>query len=353
MTTILSTIFVLGVLIFIHELGHFLVAKWSGIRVDKFSLGFPPSILKRKFGETEYCIGAIPLGGFVKMAGENPDEEATGAPYEFMSKPVSVRAGVVAAGPIMNFLLAWAIIWGVLVFHGKGVVDPDRAIVGAVQTDGPAQQAGIMEGDVVTSINGQPVKSFIEMAVLISREVEQPIFVTWERNGQKMSDTITTIAGVDYNERGEKIPIGIIGVVVKVDYEPVGILPAARASIDHTIRIFKLMGEFVWNLVSLQVSPKMIGGPLFIAQMAGQQAERGFRALLDFMAFLSVNLAILNILPIPVLDGGHLIFLLIEKVKGSPLTINQRLIAQQIGLVFLIIVIVMVTYNDIVRSVGG
>lgn len=353
MTTILSTVFVLGVLIFIHELGHFLVAKWSGIRVDRFSLGFPPSILKKKVGETEYCIGVVPLGGYVKMAGENPDEEATGASYEFMSKPVRIRTAVVAAGPFMNFVLAWLILWGIFFFQGEAVTDPDHAVIGIVSPDGPAAEAGLMEGDIVNSINGTPVTGFADMAVLISEQVEQPILINWERDGQEMSATVVTYADETYNAEGEKIAVGRIGVGEKGEYRRMGFFTAAYEGFHETVVFVKMIGEFVWNLVSFRISAKMIGGPVFIAQMAGQRAQLGFSALLVFMAFLSVNLAILNILPIPALDGGHLIFLLIEKVKGSPLTVNQRMIAQQIGLVFLLIVIVMVTYNDIVRFISG
>ncbi len=353
MTTLLSTVFVLGVLIFIHELGHFLVAKWSGIRVDKFSLGFPPSILKKKVGETEYCIGAIPLGGFVKMAGENPDEEATGAPDEFMSKSVKIRTAVVAAGPFMNFVLAWLILWGLLFIQGEVVTDPDNVIIGAVSADSPALNAGLLEDDIIKAINGTPVSSFRDMAVLISEQVEKPITIDWTRNGQEMTATATTISEEAYNAEGEKIAVGKIGIGQKHTYNRLGFFNAAYEGFTETLVFIKMIGEFVWNLVSFKISPKMIGGPVFIAQMAGQRAELGMSALLIFMAFLSVNLAILNILPIPALDGGHLAFLLIEKIKGSPLTINQRMIAQQVGLVFLIVIIVMVTYNDIMRFISG
>jgi regulator of sigma E protease len=353
MITILSTIFVLGVLIFIHELGHFLVAKWSGIRVDRFSLGFPPSILKKKAGETEYCIGVIPLGGYVKMAGENPDEESTGAPYEFMSKPVIVRTAVVIAGPFMNFVLAWLILWGLFFIQGEAVTDPNHVVIGAVSPDGPAAKAGITDGDIITSINGTPVKTFSDMAVLISEEVEKPITIAWDRDGREMSANVTTESEETYNAQGDKIAVGRIGVGEKGVYHRLGFFNAAYEGFSETVVFVRMIGDFVWNLISLKVSPKMIGGPVFIAQMTGQRAQLGMSALLVFMAFLSVNLAILNVLPIPALDGGHLVFLLIEKVKGSPLSINQRMIAQQVGLVFLLIVIVMVTYNDIVRFISG
>lgn len=353
MITILSTIFVLGILIFFHELGHFLVAKWSGVRVDKFSLGFPPFLFKKRMGETEYCIGVIPLGGFVKMAGENPDEEATGAPYEFMSKSVGTRTAVVSAGPFMNFVLAWLILWGIFFVQGELITDSDRAVVGMVATDSPAAEAGLQSGDVITAINGRSVDSFSDMAALISREVETPVTVSWLRGDREMSATVVTMKESAYNADGEKIDVGKIGIGEKGEYRRLGFIEAASAGFSQTIDFVRLIGKFVYDLITMRVSAKMIGGPVFIAQAAGQQAQLGFGALLIFMSFLSVNLAILNILPIPVLDGGHLTFLLIEKVKGSPLTMNQRMIAQQIGLVFLILVIVIVTYNDIVRFIAG
>jgi len=353
MVTILSTIFVLGILIFFHELGHFLVAKWSGIRVEKFSLGFPPFLFKKRFGETDYCIGIIPLGGFVKMTGENPDEEATGAPYEFMSKPVRIRTAVVSAGPFMNLVLAWLILWGIYVFQGQIVTDPDRAVVGVVAEDSPASEAGLQAGDVITAIDGTPVAGFLDMAVLISKKIEEPVTIAWLRDGEEMSATVTTYKEMAYNAEGEKIPEGRIGIGEKREYQTVGFFRAAVVGFEQTIFFVEMIADFVWKLVTVQISPKMIGGPVFIAQAAGQQARLGFGALLSFMSFLSVNLAILNILPIPVLDGGHLMFLGIEKLKGSPLTMNQRMIAQQIGLVFLILLIVVVTYNDIVRFITG
>jgi regulator of sigma E protease len=353
MTTILATIFVLGVLIFIHELGHFLIAKWARIRVEKFSLGFPPFVITRRVGETQYCLGAIPLGGFVKMAGENPDEETTGEPYEFMSKRVHVRAAVIAAGPVMNFILAWLILWGILFFRGEAITEPDPPRIGIVSPGSPAEKAGLQIDDLITSINSVPVTSFTEMALLISQQVEKPITVTWIRNGQEMSATVTTAADRIYNEKGEKIPVGKLGVAREYSFRRLGFFEAAGRGFLEVIGFVKLLVKFVYDLIAMNVSAKMIGGPVFIAQVAGEMAELGFSALLRFMAFLSVNLAVLNVLPIPVLDGGHLVFLLIERIKGSPLTVNQRMVAQQIGLVFLLLVIVLVTYNDIVRFITG
>lgn len=353
MITILATVFVLGVLIFFHELGHFLLAKKVGIKVEKFSLGFPPSILKKKIGETEYCIGLIPLGGYVKMAGETPGEEATGAPYEFMSKSVGARALVVFAGPFMNFVIAWLVLWGIYFIQGEEVADQDRAVVGIVSPDSPAAEAGLLPDDVITAINGTQVTTFLSMARLISTEVEKPITITWQRDGQEMTASVVTIVDEAYNQEGKKVPVGMIGVGQQTTFLSMGFFQSAGRGLTKTTDFVKMVFQFIYDLVTRKLSPKMIGGPVFIAQMAGQTAQMGFTTLLAFMALLSVNLAILNILPIPVLDGGHLVFLLIEKLKGTPLTVNQRMIAQQIGLVFLLLVIIMVTYNDIVRVITG
>ena len=352
MTTFLSTIFVLGVLIFVHELGHFLVAKRSGIRVDKFSLGFPPSIFSKKMGETVYSIGIIPLGGFVKMAGENPDEEATGAPDEFMSKSILTRAAVIFAGPFTNFLVAWIIIWGVFIFQGEAV-PPERAVIGMVEPGSPAEEAGLANGDIVTAVNGTGVADFGEMATIISAQVEKPVTLAWLRDGREMSATVTTYSEEAYNVSGEKELQGRIGVGWKVEYRSLNIIESLSKSFTTVVGFVVSIVSFVWDLITLKISAKMIGGPVFIARMAGQTAQMGITALMTFMAFLSVNLAILNIIPIPMLDGGHLVFLLIEKIKGSPMTINQRMVAQQIGLVFLLLLIVFVTYNDIARLISG
>ncbi|MFH1701120.1 MAG: RIP metalloprotease RseP [Candidatus Zixiibacteriota bacterium] len=351
--TILSTVFVLGVLIFFHELGHFIAAKRAGIKVEKFSLGFPPAIIKKKVGETEYSIGLIPMGGFVKMAGELPGEESTGAPHEFMSKSVGARTLVVAAGPIMNFVLAFFILWGIFFINGEEIIDTDQAVIGIVSEGSPAEGAGIKPGDKIIHINESPVTTFESMARIISSHVEEQISVNWMRNGVEMSAELTTYSEEVYNDKGEKIPIGMMGVGQQTSFVNLGFFKAAGRGFSKTIEFTVLVYKFIYNLVTAQISPKMMGGPVFIAQMAGETAKMGFATLLAFMSLLSVNLAVLNILPIPVLDGGHLIFLLIEKIKGKPLTINQRAIAQQIGLVFLLVVIIMVTYNDIARVITG
>jgi len=346
--TALATIFVLGVLIFFHELGHFLVAKKSGIRVDKFSLGFPPTILSRKWGETEYAIGAIPLGGYVKMAGENPDEEASGEPWEFMSKPVWKRFLVIFAGPFMNFALAVLVLAGVYSIRGEAV--DNAVIVRGVDETGPAAMAGILPGDRIVEIDGVAINSFRHMAdSIIYPKIEQPVTVTWERDGQLYTKTMTTIKSWAQNASGDSVQIGLIGINPKVIYSRMNIVSAFGEGFSQSIFYVKMVFGFVYDLITRRVDPSGIGGPIFISQLAGQTARSGFDVLLEFMALLSVNLAVLNILPIPVLDGGHMLFLIVEKLKGKPLSIKARLVAQQVGLAFMLILIVFVTFNDIFR----
>lgn len=352
MTTLLATIFVLGILIFFHELGHFLVAKKSGIRVEKFSLGFPPKLIGKKIGDTEYCISWIPLGGYVKMAGEEPDEkQVKGEPWEFMSKPVRTRAMVVFAGPAMNFILAILVFWGILFFAGKQEIHEDTNKIGLVAPGGPADKAGIKPDDQIISINGIGVSTFREMAEIIYEQVEKPVEVKWRRDGKEYTAMITTFKDRMLDEKGEIKYVGKIGVGPSYTTVKVGIFQSLWEGIDTSIFILVETVKFIFQLISGTASIKLVGGPVFIAQVAGQTAKTGIVNLLSFLALLSINLSLINVLPIPVLDGGHLLFLGIEKIKGRPLSIKQRAAMQQVGLAFLILLIIFVTYNDLLRLV--
>jgi len=352
MTTLLATIFVLGILIFFHELGHFLVAKRSGIRVERFSLGFPPKLIGKKIGDTEYCISWIPLGGYVKMAGEDPDEkQIKGEPWEFMSKPVHTRALVVFAGPAMNFILAILIFWGIIFFAGKHEIHEDTNQIGLVAPGGPADKAGIKPGDRIISINGIEVSTFKEMADIIHKQVEKPVEVKWRRDGEEHFAMITTFKDRILDEEGEINYIGKIGIGPTYTTVKVGFFQSLWEGIDTSIFILVETIKFIIGLITGTASIKLVGGPIFIAQVAGQTAKAGIASLLSFMALLSINLSLINVLPIPVLDGGHLMFLGIEKIKGRPLSLKQRAAMQQIGLAFLILLIIFVTYNDFLRLI--
>ncbi len=347
LTTILATVFVLGVLIFFHELGHFLLAKWAGIRVEKFSLGFPPSIISKKWGETIYAIGAIPLGGFVKMAGEQPGEESThGEPYEFMSKPVWKRFLVIFAGPAMNFVLAILLLSGLYLVRGKEV---EKVFIGQISPESPAETAGIKTGDYIAEIDGIPVTTFGEMAEIIHKKIEEPLAVTWYRGETKYIDTLITKRDYALTSEGDSTAVGIIGVGAMPVYEPLGLFGALGAGAGQAVFYTEKTFEFVFGFFTGKSRPGDVGGPYFIAKVAGATARAGFDILLEFMALLSVNLAVLNILPVPVLDGGHIVMLAAEKIKGSPLSMKVRMIFQQIGIAFLLILVILITFNDITR----
>jgi len=346
LVTILSTIFVIGILVFFHELGHFMVAKWSGIKVEKFSLGFPPTLISKKWGQTVYAIGVVPLGGYVKMAGENPGEEAKGEPWEFMSKPVWKRFLVIFAGPFMNFVLAAVVLAGIYFFRGK---ETDAVFIDSVLEDAPAAQAGIQPGDEIVEIDGVKIRSFMQLVEIVSEKIEEPVVVGWKRNQSIMTDTLITYKGYNIMPSGDSIMVGKIGITAKFVYEKQGLFQAVGAGFSQAVFYCKKIVEFVIGLVSRKTDPKQIGGPLFIGKIAGDTARSGFDILMEFLALLSVNLAVLNVLPIPVLDGGHMIFLGIEKLKGSPVALKTRLIAQQIGIAFILILIIFVTFNDITR----
>ncbi len=354
--TAVSFIFVLGILIFIHELGHFLVAKKVGIRVEKFSLGFPPNIVAKKLGDTTYCIGVIPLGGYVKMAGENPQEKATGAPDEFMSKSVSRRAAVIFAGPFMNYALSIVLLIGILYFGGRPIFDPDRVAVLQVDPGGPAAAAGVKEGDEIIAIDGVPVSRPDSLSIMIHAKVEEPLDLTWIHASDTTTTTITTIKRAQSNPDGTTDSVGLIGVFLGqkvIGHESLSLWESMQSGFVTAHVIVWETVKFVKKYVTGEVSPKMVGGPLFIAQQSGKEARKGAANLFFFMALLSVNLAILNILPIPVLDGGHLVFLAIEQLRGTPLSMKIRATAQQIGVILLLGLIVFVTYNDILRLFSG
>ncbi|MEE8149611.1 MAG: site-2 protease family protein, partial [candidate division Zixibacteria bacterium] len=215
MLTAVSFIFVLGVLIFIHELGHFVVAKKVGIRVHKFSLGFPPNIFSKKVGDTTYCIGLIPLGGYVKMAGEDPSDESSGADHEFASKTVGQRTAVIFAGPFMNYLLAIFPMIGVLYFGGRPIFDDDRIIVGEVKTDAPADKAGLKEGDIIIAFDGQAVSNFDSLRVKINSRVKEEIEFIWLSDG-----TDTTIALITTAEHFLPRVDGGIDTIGRIGFSP-------------------------------------------------------------------------------------------------------------------------------------
>jgi regulator of sigma E protease len=349
-TSIFAFIIVLGVLVFFHELGHFLVARFFGVGVRTFSLGFGPRMFGRKIGITDYRVSAIPLGGFVRMVGEEPDAklEPEEIPLSFTHKHVLKKIMIVAAGPLFNLLLAVLIFYAVFQVSGLFIRQP---FVGSVEPNTPAYEAGLQPGDQVRAINNQPTENWEEMAGIISESQGDPLLFTINRNDETLRITITPKPMEDKNIFGETVTRYVIGItssneVVSKRLNPI---EAFYESIVQTYRITELTIVSIVKLIQGTLSTKTLGGPIMIAELAGQQAREGALNLVFFTALLSINLAILNFLPIPVLDGGHLVFFSIELVRGKPVSTRVREIAQQAGIFILLMLMILVFYNDITR----
>ena len=350
----IGIVVVLGVLIFFHELGHFLMAKAFGVGVEKFSLGFGPKVAAKTVGGTEYRLSAIPLGGYVKMVGEQPDEELDPGDeaVSFTHKHVAKRAIIVASGPVFNFILAILIFWGVFAISGASIMLP---VIGNVRDGSPAATSGIQKGDRVIKINQDTVDSWSDMAAHIMDSNGQPLTLTVERGGRQLQFEVTPRPETEQNIFGEDQKRYIIGIEAggEVVHQRIGIIEAFSESVQRTWFIIELTILSVVKMISGVISVKTLGGPIFIAQVAGQQAEMGIVNLLFFIALVSVNLGILNLLPVPVLDGGHLLFFGIEAIIRRPVSLKTREIAQQVGIMLLLLLMVFVIYNDIMRLVAG
>ncbi|MFO7962951.1 MAG: RIP metalloprotease RseP [Desulfobacterales bacterium] len=350
MSYILSLIIVLGVLIFFHELGHFLAAKLCGVGVEKFSLGFGPRLFGRKIGMTDYRISAIPLGGYVKMVGEEPDSELRPeeVPLSFTHKHVFKRILIVAAGPLFNVLLAVLIFFVFLQIYGAVELEP---VVGSVVEESPAMEAGIREGDRIIAVNGSSVNTFSDMSEHIMLSGGESIRITILRGQTEKEITLTPQLKKEeiFGETIERYLIGIQSSGEHIRTKQYNPIEAFSQSLVQTYNVGKLMIVGIVQLIRGEISTKTLGGPILIAQMAGDQAKQGVPNLIYFIAFISINLAIINLMPIPVLDGGHLMFFFIEAVIKRPVSIKMREIAQQVGIFLLLLLMVFVFYNDISR----
>lgn len=348
--SIVAFIIVLGVLVFFHELGHFLVSRLCGVGVEVFSLGFGPRLVGKTVGRTDYRISGIPLGGFVKMVGEEPDAEIDPAdlPLSFTHKSVFKRILIVAAGPLFNLVLAVLIFFGIFVVSGSYILEP---VVGAVNEGTPARTAGLQEGDRVTRIDGRPIATWDEMAAAIMESGGRELTMTFLRGEEIRTVKVVPQATVVKNLFGEDTDRYVIGIASAgvVHQRGMTVGQAAVESVAKTYEIAHLTVLSIVKLIQGVVSTKTLGGPIMIAQMAGEQAREGAANLVFFIALLSINLAVLNFLPIPVLDGGHLLFFLIEAVMGKPVNQRVREVAQQAGIFVLLLLMIFVFYNDISR----
>ncbi|MGD9335190.1 MAG: RIP metalloprotease RseP, partial [Desulfobacterales bacterium] len=295
-------------------------------------------------------ISAIPLGGYVKMVGEQPDADLDPAdiPISFTHKNVWKRILIVAAGPFFNFLLAVIIFFGIFQISGMFILKPS---VGEVQEGTPAYRAGLKENDLITSINGVDLSTWEEMAEIITSSRGNPLSVSVRRGDSTLVITITPESKTFQNIFNEDVERYVIGISASGDgfSRNLNVLQSLGESIIQTYHITVLTLKGIIKILQGAISPKTLSGPIMIAQMAGEQAREGATNLIFFIALISVNLAILNFLPIPVLDGGHLLFFFIEAATGSPVSIRVREIAQQAGIFLLILLMIYVFYNDIAR----
>lgn len=350
--SIISVVILLGVLIFVHELGHFVVAKYSGVGVLKFSLGFGPRLAGKKIGETEYLLSLIPLGGYVKLLGESEDDELSEDDEErsFLKQHVLKKIGIVVAGPFFNFLFA-IFVFSLGYMIGVPVLTSE---VGDVKEGSAAFEAGIQKEDVILSINDRQVSSWAGIADAVSRSKGQQLKITVRRNGGNKDIYVMPRLERTKNIFGENIDIYRIGVSAssKTVIERQNPFDAIGNGVGQTWYIAKLTLISVVKMIKRELSPKVLGGPILIAQMTGAYAREGIMPFMFFMALLSVNLAILNLLPVPVLDGGHLLFYMIELITGREVNVKWREIAQQVGIALLIILMIFVFYNDIAKIFG-
>jgi len=422
MEAILRLIIGLGVLVFVHELGHFILAKLVGIRVERFSLGFPPRMIGKKIGDTDYCISWIPLGGYVKMAGmidESLDKDSIkGEPWEFMSKPIYQRFLVILAGPVMNIALAILLFGGIAYIMGLkeplGVsvgkiesqkiiaettlqpgdmitsinnqpvktwadVEPlilkkdditvgyerDRQIlkanfqstyfdsiekslppvVGSLREDFPGIKAGLQIGDRIVAIDGKPIRTWSELTEVIHGSPEKLLTVEWVRDGLTMTAEITP-----RRENLQGTEIGLIGISYPVQEKEIGLFQSIIYGANYSWQITRLIGYSIKLIITGQQAFKeAFAGPIMIAKLAKDSAREGESNFIAFIAFLSLNLGLLNLLPIPVLDGGHIVFLLIEAIIRRPISPKAKLIIQQIGMALIIALMLFVIINDIRR----
>jgi regulator of sigma E protease len=355
MLSIIAAILVLGVLIVVHEFGHFIVAKLLGVGVIKFSVGFGPRLFGRKIEDTEYVISAIPLGGFVKMVGEDPDsDEPVDEKISFSHQSLWKRSAIVLAGPAFNLIFAFLAFTGLFIAYGIPSAS-EEARVGVVQEGMPADKAGFAIDDLVTAIDGEPIGSWAELSEVIRGSDGGPLSVTVVRGEETVMLEVTPEERDTRNVYGEIVgpTYYAVGIMVAGVYRPAGIAESVWLGATRTGLWIETMVVSVYKLISGDIGAGEIGGPILIVQEAGARARVGIEALVGFMALISINLGIINLLPIPILDGGHLLFFLLEAVMRRPLDLRQREMAQQVGLVILISLMAFAFYNDFGRLISS
>ncbi|HUU41243.1 MAG TPA: RIP metalloprotease RseP [Desulfatiglandales bacterium] len=349
---IIPFILVLGILIFFHELGHFLMCKLFNVKILKFSLGFGFRLIGKKLGETEYVISAFPLGGYVKMLGEDEDEEISpeDSNRSFSSQPPLKRIVIAAAGPLFNFFLAFFLFLGIYTFSGYPVI---TAEVGQVRPNSPADKAEIQQGDIIEYIEGKKINQWDDIREIVENSHGKALHLTIMRGSERLSKTVVPEEEIVKNVFGEEVKSALIGIVTSGDIKTLNLdlLQAVKAAGKKTWEITTLTVLIVVKLFQGVVPLKTVGGPIMIGQLAGDIAKQNLGYLFPFMAVISINLAILNLLPVPILDGGLILFLLIEIIIRKPISIKKREMAQKVGFFILILLMAFVFYNDLARII--
>jgi len=360
---IVPFLFVLTIVVFFHELGHFLVARRCGVKVLTFSIGFGPEILGffDRYG-TRWKISAVPLGGYVKFFGDEnaasvPDQETVAQMTEaekavsFVHQRVSPRAAVVAAGPIANFILAIAIFAGIFMLYGKQTTS---ARVDTVQTASAAEAAGFKPGDLVTAIDGEKIDSFADMQRIVSVSAGETLTIEVDRGGAHVVLKATPQLKELKDNFGNVHRLGVLGIsrsMAPGDIKTQKLSPpqALLAGMQETWFVVDRTLSYIGGVVVGREAADELGGPIRIAQVSGQVASAGFVALIHLTAVLSVSIGLLNLFPIPLLDGGHLLFYAIEAIRGRPLSERAQEVGFRIGLAIVVLLMIFATFNDILH----
>ncbi|MHB8126479.1 MAG: RIP metalloprotease RseP [Desulfitobacteriaceae bacterium] len=348
MLTALAFVFSLALMVMVHELGHFMVARWQGIKVLEFSFGFGPKIVGYQGKETLYAWRLIPLGGFVKLYGMDAETNDKGVAviasaedqHSFMNKRVWQRIAVIAAGPIMNFILA--IVLFMVVFAYMGIPNPGNSnMIGSLVKDKPAVRSGLMQGDRILAIDTTPTPDWNSLTNIIHAKPNQTIVLSVERGNKRETFKLST-------EQDPQSGNGIIGIAPEVVYKHVPIFEAVRLGFTNTIRFTREIFVALIQMITGKI-PAEVGGPVAIAQAIGEAARQGLASLLLLTGLLSVNLGLINLFPIPALDGSRLVFLIVEGLRRKPLNPEKENLIHLAGFVLLIVLMLAITYNDIVR----
>lgn len=351
MISLLVFIAVLGLLILVHEFGHFIAARRVGVRVERFSLGFGPKIFSRKKDDTEYCVNALPLGGYVKLSGDNL-EEYKGNSYEYYAKSPLKRLQIIFFGPLLNYILGFIFFW-LIFFVGYPTL---TTRVGGLLEGFGAEKAGLKHGDKILAVDGQKVDFWEQLQKIIqSKKEATEVQLTLLRDNQEFKVNVRIREKELEDELGQKHNLGLLGITPDEEFVIVRhtFLESFVLGINRTLFLTELMYKGLWRVITGRLSVRdSVAGPLRIFAVTSQAVRHGIIAVLHLMAVLNVSLAVFNLLPLPVLDGGHILFLVLEKIRGRTLSQRAEQIITQIGLALIVSLAIFVTYNDIIGLFG-